>query len=211
MRKLIFFAALLIATVTLYPVPSAASIASVASKKEKQALEMELRYWAFNAVTTLLTYNHNNFTENIEQNKALLTERGCKTFLWTLDKYGLSDGIIERKESLITNELWRIRSVTKEILLIRVNDLHDKEPRWHVWVPLILKRQKGLLNTRYRYQAHIEIKMEGTPHKFIITRWLPSSDALGIPIKHKNKKFKEKNYPECDSILYKDIDNYKRP
>lgn len=211
-----------ILSITLFALFCLHPFISNASNREQDALEMEVRFWAFDAVTKLMTYNYENFADNLKQNKHLLTQRGCKTFLWTLYKYGLSDDLFKRKESLLTNELWRIRSVPKKILLINLKKLNEAELErrkareddiiWHVWVPVLIKRQKGLLKTQYRYKANLEVKMiQSAPHRFIINRWLPLEKGAGISIKHKKKYFQKKEYPECDKSPYQDLDDYKGP
>ena len=211
-----------ILTIALFAVFCLQPAPSNAFNKEQDALEMEVRFWAFDAVTKLMTYNYENFAKNVAQNAGLLTQRGCKTFLWTLDKYDLSDELIKRKESLTTNELWRIRSVPKKILLINLKKLSEAELKrrnadeddliWHVWVPVLMKRQKGLLKTQYKYKANLEVKMiQSAPHRFIINRWLPLETGAGIQVKHKKKYFQKKAHPECDKSPYQDLDDYKGP
>ncbi len=114
---------------------------SYAASKAQKDLEMEVRYWSFGAVARLLTYDHDSLVQNTQRNSHLLTQLGCMSFLWTLDKYGLSDDLIKRKESIATNELWRTRTVPKEIMLVKVKQLNKEE----------LKKRKERTNKTIKY------------------------------------------------------------
>ncbi len=184
--------------------------------KETLDLENEVRYWAYETVIDLLTYDNNNFDKVFEENEKYLTQKGCKKFRWILNTYGLSDDVVKRGEALSVVKLWRRRPTTKDIMLVYLKKIDRKDLKrrdlspdtsaWIIEVPIILNFQKHLRSSKYRFIAHFEAKLISTnPNKFIITNWFLQNSKGVIKI-DRRRKFEKHKYKECNDNIYQDMD-----
>ncbi len=191
---------------------------SAPSFAENTIHDDQIKIWAYKAVSRLLTYRYDELESNLDQNKYLLTERGCKKYLWILDSYGFADDLKDHGETLIVEELWKNKAFRSELDLITLERLTEREEKiketenvnhkfWYADIPLILVFQKGLIKKRYRFIAYVQIRMvNDNPATLLIENWL-ITPLRGVISRKEYIKYSDKNYDECDDVSFKDIED----
>ena len=61
--------------------------------------EIEVRQWALRTVSNLMTFKHNSFLQNLEQNRRYLTEDTCRRYIWIMETFKIRTGAEERQEA----------------------------------------------------------------------------------------------------------------
>ena len=177
------------------------------SKAYKERLDA-VRRWAFHATTNLLTFSHDTYFDNIKANQHLFTGDGCRSYMKRMLDYGISDGVIERGDTLVTEEIWRNKVRTD---ILKIIDVDEKDQNdygaytYKVEVPLIMRFENGLSKKKYRFIAVLEmVQLQPDKHVYKIETWYSHNRRGAMLMSHYEANRDEEDYYYCDILYGKD-------
>lgn len=188
-------------------IPSSSTFARQ-NMQEIRAEELELKQWSLHAVTKIMTFNHNNFLRNIEQNKQFLSLGGCRKFLWSMDMFGIRELVNEGEKSVKAERIKTLDQNMFEIEVERVSDdraqkqgADEDQKMWEVKIPIILEFQTGLMKREYKVISTLRVlRLSSKKYDFVIQSWKPhyTRQSMGFD----SIKYKKSDYKECDAIPF---------
>lgn len=181
------------------------SQAVAVSKAEKDALYGEIRRWSLNAASQVMSFDHTNYAERLRVNAGLFTPLGCRGFMRSMLDYGISDGIVERKETITFKDIWKKRVVTDVYNNIGVEE-EDQDRAglrsWEVEVPMILIFTKAEIVRDYRFVANLRVKETGDPKtRFKIDGWFAKLHRGSMEPRYFKAKRPRKDYAYCYTLF----------
>ncbi len=185
---LVFFALLLCATPAL-------------AKQDLKQLRTDMKHWVFEATSNALTFSHDTYLERLSANAKYFTPKGCRSYMRTMLDYGISDGVMDRKETLVTNSLWKKYVRLDPYDQITIDEEEDDKYglyRWKVTVPLILTFSRGKFSQNYRFIADVRVvQLTTADGSFKIDTWYVSSVTGGMTPKNYKADRPKKDYLYC--------------
>ncbi len=192
-----------ICLVSVYSTP----ISALSQKQNIQA-----RTWLYHTLSSLLTFNHDNYWQNIATYKDHLSLDGCRKLSWLVDGYGLLEKSKKHKSGITTglSKRYSLHHMIIKHQLDRVNtDIAEKYTGisdMPVW------RTKIFLTVRYNFRKiHKDYKLfinaylaqpDPNVQKYIIVSVMPARIDGTVPFN--GRKYKEDNYSECEDIAFQD-------
>ncbi len=177
------------------------------SKAYKERVDA-VRRWAYAATTNLLTFSHDTYFDNIKANQHLMTGDGCRTYMKRMLDYEISDGVIERKDTLVTEEIWRNKVRTNILKVIDVDEEDENDYgayTYKVEVPLIMRFENGLRKKRYRFIAVLEVlQLQPGKHEYKIDKWYAHNRRGAMLMSNYDSDRDEEDYYYCDILYGKD-------
>jgi len=181
--------------------------------------ELALRKWSLNAVSQIMTFNHDDLEERLKTHKDLMTENGCKKYLWILDVFEINEAI-ERKENVTTSATNKY-PLRHTIGRIEIDALNKKRKNklgyskntkiWDIDVPVSIEFAKGLLKQQYRFIASLKVlALSDKIGDYVIIKWTPRFTGKTMNPTHGSTKYKGSRYNTCESIDFINTDHLKK-
>lgn len=179
--------------------------------------ELALKKWSYNALSEIMTFNHDNFMDRLDANKALQTEDGCKRLLWIMEIFNIKKAI-NRKESvrIIPRQKFTINRTIENISfdltggkIVKTLGYSEGTKMWKIYIPVAIEYSKGLKKSSWKFVAAIRVMaLSDRIGDYAIISWYPASSRKSMKRKH-DTKFKSKNYEVCESIDFVNTDHLK--
>ena len=115
---------------------------------------LALRQLTLDAMSKIMTFNHENLAERLAYNKELQTDNACRMFLWVLERFDINEAI-DRKETVITaydpkfplnDTLERIGVDPAGKMQLSKLGYPEGTKIWDVHIPLSIEYSKKLKN-----------------------------------------------------------------
>ncbi len=215
---------LLVSLSTSLPIASVYGQSYSTYKPKRKALllmneeELALRKWSLEAVSKILTFNHDTLMERFAENKDLQTEMACRKSLWILQIFEI-DKAIERKEALVTsrNQRFPIKNTLEKIGVdpaskrtIERLGYPEGTKIWDLYVPVSIEFSKKMKTQSYKFLANIRVLARSNKiGDYVIISWYPAQTQKTIQ-RDSKKRFNKKNYEACEKIDFFDTDPLKK-
>lgn len=172
---------------------------------KNQTLITEMKRWAIKVAFENLTFSYDNYFNRIKENKDFFTNKGCRTYMISMLDYGISDGVILRKETLQPLDIWKKYPHSNILDQVEIEDEHIDEfglYTWKVSVPLVLSFRTETSESRYRFIAIFKInQLEKNSAKFKIETWYASARRGGFTPRFYKRNRPKKDYQFCYDLF----------
>lgn len=164
-------------------------------------LRNAMKHWVFQATSSALTFSHDTYLERLSANAKYFTPKGCRSYMRTMLDYGISDGVMERKETLVTTSFWKKHVRLDPYDQITIDEEEDDRYglyKWKVTVPLILTFTRGKYSQNYRFMADVRVvQLTEADGSFKIDTWFVSAITGGMTPKNFKPDRPKKDYLYC--------------
>lgn len=177
--------------------------------------EIEVRQWALRTVSKLMTFEHNHFLQNLEQNRRYLTEDTCRRYIWIMEAFKIRTGAEERQEDVTTgwDQKFPYKTTLGLMRMERVNDkrvegygLPDHARLWEIEIPLVIAFKKGIIERKYKFLTDVKVlKIGHGADDYLIYKWNPEADRFTIGMDSNNTVFRSSSYDECEEINFVEL------
>jgi hypothetical protein len=170
--------------------------------QDLKKLRTAMKHWVFEATSNALTFSHDTYLERLSANAKYFTPKGCRSYMRTMLDYGIADGVMKRKETLVTNSFWKKHVRLDPYDQITIDEEEEDERyglyTWKVTVPLILTFSRGAFAQNYRFPADVRVvQLTAADGSFKIDTWYVSSVTGGMTPKNFRADRPKKDYLYC--------------